>query len=98
MSETANEVEIEETCWCTITLLVSIIIAAFSYRFFGPENPETSTKKAPEPAREVYVQVIHAFHSRTCNRFSTVVFYDMTLMDLFRKSNEKSQNRQKLNR
>merc|ERR1712235_158975 len=59
MSETAaNEVELEETCWCTITILVSIIIAAFSYRFFGPENPETSTKKASEPAREVYVQEI----------------------------------------
>ena len=58
MSETAaNEVELEETCWCTITILVSIIIAAFSYRFFGPENPETSKKTAPEPTQEVYVQV-----------------------------------------
>merc|ERR1712235_99272 len=59
MSETtANEVELEETCWCTITILVSIIIAAFSYRFFGPENPEASKKPAPEPSREVYVQEI----------------------------------------
>jgi hypothetical protein len=59
MSETAtNEVELEETCWCTITILVSIIIAAFSYRFFGPENPNTSKKPAPEPSREVYVQEI----------------------------------------
>ena len=58
MSETTtNEVELEETCWCTITILVSIIIAAFSYRFFGPENPETSKNRAPEPSREVYVQV-----------------------------------------
>ena len=79
MSETTtNEVELEETCWCTITILVSIIIAAFSYRFFGPENPEASKKPAPEPSREVYVQV------RTV--ISRVFLIEtVKLIDLFRK-------------
>ena len=61
MSGTETEIEVEETCWCTITILMSIIIAAFSYRFFGPENPESSKK--PETNQEVYVQV-HSSHCR----------------------------------
>ena len=91
MSETtANEVELEETCWCTITILVSIIIAAFSYRFFGPENPEASKKPAPEPSREVYVQV-RTVISRLPWR------ENVKLIDIFRKSSGKSQNRLKPN-
>ena len=34
--------EAEESCWCTITLLFTIIVALFSYRFFGPDTPNVN--------------------------------------------------------
>jgi len=60
MSETTEtEIELEETCWCTITVLISFIIAAFSYRFFGPENPDASKNNSEVPkTQDVYVQEI----------------------------------------
>jgi len=61
MSDTETEIELEETCWCTITVLISFIIAAFSYRFFGPENPNTSKNNSEVPenkTQDVYVQEI----------------------------------------
>jgi len=30
----------EETPWVTITFLLTVVVAAFGYRFFGPEQPQ----------------------------------------------------------
>jgi len=31
-----NEVEVEDTCWRTISFLQMFVLAAIGYRFFGP--------------------------------------------------------------
>merc|ERR1739838_595736 len=50
-----SEVEIEETCWGTVTLLVTFVIAFFSYRLFGPDQTvsEKPLKKVEQYEQEV---------------------------------------------
>ena len=36
----ASDIEMEETPWVTITFLITVVVAAFGYRFFGPEQPQ----------------------------------------------------------
>ena len=35
----SSEMEMEETPWVTITFLITLVVATFGYRFFGPEQP-----------------------------------------------------------
>ena len=45
--------EVEQTCWYTVTFLLTIAIAAFGYRFFGPDNAALNEDKKEEKAEEV---------------------------------------------
>jgi hypothetical protein len=41
--------EVEEISWVTLSMLVALAIAAFSYRFYGPENPQPRPEKTQQP-------------------------------------------------
>jgi len=51
-------VEIEETCWGTVTLLVTIVIAAFTYRLFGPDQVTAGSVEKPVKKVEQFEQEV----------------------------------------